>query len=173
MVASRARHRAAQPDVQRAAAHRVVRRAVGPVRAARRAVRRGDPDHHLRRRHHGALPVRRHAAERADRGAAAGGIARGCSAAPGRAGSAPCCRSCSSSQLVWALQRLGARRFRRRPRGEPVTSVARIGIDAVPRLRVRVRSDVGADSGRDGRRRSSWRGRRSRDACLNRRSTRI
>ena len=33
-------HRAAQPDLQRAAADRVVRRAVGPVRAARRAVRR-------------------------------------------------------------------------------------------------------------------------------------
>ena len=35
-----------------------------------RAVRRRDSDHHLCRRHHGALPVRRDAAERADRGSA-------------------------------------------------------------------------------------------------------
>ena len=60
--------RAAQSDLQRAAAHRVVRRAVRALRAARRAVCRGHPDHRLRRRHHGALPLRRHAAERAARG---------------------------------------------------------------------------------------------------------
>src|SRR5881392_2055949 len=62
-----ARDRAAQSDLQRAAADRVLRRALGPVRAARRALRRGDPDHRLRRRDHGALPLRRDAAERAAR----------------------------------------------------------------------------------------------------------
>ena len=57
--------RAAQPDLQRPAADRVVRRAVRSVYHAGRAVRGGHPDRRLRRRDHGALPLRRHAAERA------------------------------------------------------------------------------------------------------------
>ena len=59
-----ARHCPEEPDLQRAAADRVVRRAVWPVRAARGAVRRGHSDHRVRGRHHGALPLRRHAPQR-------------------------------------------------------------------------------------------------------------
>src|SRR5688500_949544 len=68
----RRRRRSAEPDVQRDAADHVVRRARRPLCAARRAVHGGDADHHLRRRHHGALPLRRHAAQRRPRGSRAG-----------------------------------------------------------------------------------------------------
>ena len=49
-------------------ADRVVWRAGGPLRAARRSVHRRHADHRVRGRHHGALPLRGHAAERAARG---------------------------------------------------------------------------------------------------------
>ena len=81
--------------------------------------------------------------------------------------------ACSSSSSLWALRQLhaGAAAGRRR-------SAAADGLrhrhQAVPRLRVRVRSDVGADSGRDGRRHHPGAGRSRSDACcLSRRSTRI
>ena len=63
---------------------------------ARRAVRGGGADHHLRRRHHGAVPVRRHAAQRAAGGR--GRVGPHASAAPAgrRARSARCWRRCSS-----------------------------------------------------------------------------
>src|SRR6185503_14126989 len=46
----------AQSYLQRPAAHRLVRRAVRPVRDVGRAVRGRHPDRRLRRRDHGALP---------------------------------------------------------------------------------------------------------------------
>src|SRR5262245_10171250 len=59
---------AEEPGLQRAVDHRGLLRAGRALRAARGAVRRGGADHHLRRRDHGAVPVRGDAAQRAARG---------------------------------------------------------------------------------------------------------
>ena len=61
--------------------------------------------------------------------------------------------ACSSCELVWALRAAAAaRRCRRGDAGADRRSCD-IGVTLFTRLRVRVRSDVGADSGGDGRRR--------------------
>ena len=139
------------PDLQRAAADRVVRRAVRSVRAARRAVRRGDPDHRVRRRDHGAVPVRRHAAERAARGDRDDGAgilelaARRRAVRRGAGGRARRRAGVGADAVADAGRARSAR--------APVDLRCRaIGQLAVHRLRVRVRGDLDADSRGDGRR---------------------
>ena len=108
-----ARHRAAQPDLQRDAAHRVVRGARGALRPARRAVRGGHPDHHLRRRHPGAVPVRGDAAERPE-GSRPRAVAARCAAGPRRFGVV--LAGVLAAELVWARVARGdgaASRWRR------------------------------------------------------------
>ena len=166
---SRARRRsprrsssAAQPDVQRHAADRVVRGAGRALHPARCALRGGGADHHLRRRHHGALPVRGDAAQRA---AGRRGRVRphASAAAPGgHAVRRPARRCCSSCELA-----LGAdARERARPAGGDAPtppSSARCASWAACSSppRVRVRGDVDPDSGGDGRRRGAGAPRRS------------
>ena len=53
-------------------------------------------------------------------------------------------------EVIWALSRLGVAGFAQDADAATVSSVARIGSGAVHAARVRVRSDVGPDSGRDG-----------------------
>ena len=104
-----ARHRAAQSRLQRAAADRVVRRAGGPVRPARRPVHRGHADHRLRRRDHGALPLRRHAAERAAQRTRRNTTDRIRSTGRSRGASARCSGRASSRELAWAVWHVSTR----------------------------------------------------------------
>src|SRR5581483_9880801 len=138
--------RAAQSRVQRAAAHRLFRRALGALRAARCAVRRRHPDHHLCRRHYGPVPVRRHAAERPSRGDRGGPGAR-----PGdarRPAGPDGGRRAGGGAGRGAV--VGAHQERRRV-GELSGRIGVVGgrdrAAAVHRLRVRLRGHVGADSG--------------------------
>ena len=62
-------------------------------------------DHRLRRRDHGAVPVRRHAAERAAGGRRRGERIAPAAAAGGDALRRACWRCCSVAELVWALSR--------------------------------------------------------------------
>ena len=77
---------------------------------------------------------------------------RRCSARPA-CGSASCCRVLLGVEVVWALSRVGGGVVPQGPSATSVSSVAAHRRGALHASRVRVRSDVDSDPGRDGRRR--------------------